>query len=122
MSEIPEIVRGRQPRAFQDWVLDARELGFEMRVDHERDEFTVYVMLKPMTRRAKTALDRALDDDCEYITATHCYDVDRRDLRASGIDSAPIEDLKKVFAFAIDDAAAYALTMAREALGASRRG
>jgi hypothetical protein len=114
--EIPEVVRGREPRAFQAWLLDAQELGFEMRVDHDLDEFTVWVMLKPRTRRAKTAVDRALDDDCELITAEHCYDMDRRALRRAGIASPPIEDVERVFAFAVDDAASYALTMAREAL------
>ena len=30
MNHIPDIVRGREPRPFRDWVIEAKALGFEI--------------------------------------------------------------------------------------------
>ena len=70
-------------------MLDARRLGFEMRYDVEPTEFKMWVILKPISRRAKTAVDRALGDDCEFITAETTYDKARHELWAAGTSLRP---------------------------------
>ena len=77
MNSIPDIVKGREPRPFRDWVIEAKALGFGIRVATEPSEFKVWVMLKPITRKARTAIDRELGDDCECITCETVYDKGR---------------------------------------------
>jgi len=113
---VPSIVKGYNPRPLGEWIGKARELGFELRVDHEPEEFTVYVFLKPKTRAARSAVDRALGDWCEAITVTTVYDKNSKALRDAGIHPPPREDQDKAFRVAIDDSASYAIVMASNAL------
>ena len=76
---------GRQPRPFGEWIAEANRLGFELRVDHEPERFEVYAMLKPTTRKARTALDRSLGDSCEMITCSTIYDKSSHDLACLGL-------------------------------------
>jgi len=107
---------GREPLPMNQWQRRAREMGFELRVDHEPEHFTVYVMLKPKTRKAKTAVDLALEDDCELITVRTVYDKASAEMRSKGIEPPPREDQGKHIAIAMDDSITYALTMAQQAL------
>ena len=116
MNHIPDIVRGREPRPFRDWVIEAKALGFEIRVHTDEREYKVWVMLKPTTRKARTAVDRELGDDCECITCETVYDKGRLELMKLGMAPSPIENEARVIAFAIDDTAAYAIVMAQGAL------
>jgi hypothetical protein len=113
---VPDSVRGRQPRSFREWVGEARQLGYEMRCEIDRAEFKVSILLKPVTRKAKTATDRALGDTDAYITCETIYDKARADMADQGITPPPIENEPKVLAFAIDDTAAYAMGMATETI------
>jgi hypothetical protein len=112
---LQDMPAGRQPRPFGEWVAEANRLGFQLRVDHNPERFEVYAMLKPVTRKSRTALDRSLGDDCEMITCTTIYDKSSHDLVCLGLD-VPDRDRELQFRISIDDTVAYALTMAQAAL------
>jgi hypothetical protein len=123
-NHIPDVLRGREPRPLGDWARDAKELGFEMFYDHDPGAFAVRVMLVPKTRKAKTAVDRHLQsshpDNC--IVATTVYDRQAAEMASRGLYAPPHEDLEsneRHIAISMDDTAAYALQMAREAMRAA---
>jgi len=113
---VPSIVEGYHPRPLREWMRMARELGFELRVDHEPEEFTVYVMLMPKTRSARLAVDRALGDSCDGIIATTVYDKNSKALKDSGLHPPPRDNTDKAFLVGLDDSAAYAMSMAQAAM------
>jgi hypothetical protein len=122
-NHIPDVLRGREPRPLGDWARDAKELGFEMFYDHDPDAFAVRVMLVPKTRKAKTAVDRHLQsshpDNC--IVATTVYDRQAAEMAGMGL-AAPAgepDSSERHIAISMDDTAAYALQMAREAMRAA---
>ena len=114
--ELPASVRGREPRPLSEWIADAKDLGFELRVDIDRDEYTIYVMLKPTSRKAKEACDRHLDEWCEMITVTTVYDKTAQAIRRAGAVPPPRDDEDRSLRISIDDSATYALSMARSVL------
>jgi len=114
----PSVIDGYEPRPFGHWINEAQDLGFNMLTHHDKRSFEVWIRLEPRTRKARTAVDMMLGDHHpnNAIEVKTVYDKASAEIRASGIEPPPRDDLASALALGFDDAAAEAVRMAREAL------
>ena len=118
MNNLPQLVRGYEPRPFGEWVREAHELGFDLVPEHDERRFEVTVHLLPRTRKTQTAVDLMANHGDSCVTVKTVYDKASAEMAAHGIEPPPREDHAKVVALGFDDAASEALRMAREAIRA----